>query len=226
MQKRKPITPKERQRAARLRAIWETKKRETGWTQDVLADKLGYAGPSIVSQYLNGYVPCNMEAALKFSSALKCSITDIEPEWAGLTAMTGRPAYYAESRSYPVISWVQAGMWQEIVDTFEPGDAEEWMPLPGRFGPKTFLLKVQGDSMVAPTGESYPEGCYIIVDPERPASNGDLVVAKTGEMATFKKLVLDGDQRYLKPLNPQYQALPVSDDLTISGVVRGSIFLK
>lgn len=32
--------------------------------------------------------------------------------------------------SCPLISFVQAGKWQEIIDNFQPGDAEAWIPCP------------------------------------------------------------------------------------------------
>ncbi|EGR1090072.1 LexA family transcriptional regulator, partial [Vibrio cholerae] len=73
--------------------------------------------------------------------------------------------------------------------------------------------------------KSIPEGAIIVVDPEMPYSSGSLVVACLDDSieATFKQLVIDGDQRYLKPLNPQYPAIPINDNCTIVGVVKQAI---
>ena len=51
----------------------------------------------------------------------------------------------------------------------------------------------------------------IVVDPELPYSFGSLVVARLDDSkeAAFKQLVIDSEQKYLKPLNPQYPAIPI-----------------
>lgn len=119
-------------------------------------------------------------------------------------------------RRVPIISWVQAGAWQDVQDNFHPGEADEWATafdtLPGR---SAFALKVTGDSMTSPLpgGLSFPEGTIIIVDPDRAADAGDFVVAKdtTTQRATFKKLMHDGGRWFLKPLNPGYPTIEIDD---------------
>lgn len=44
----------------------------------------------------------------------------------------------------PLISFVQAGGWCAVVDNLQPGDAEDWVPYPGRIGPHAFALRVNG----------------------------------------------------------------------------------
>jgi len=123
----------------------------------------------------------------------------------------------------PLISWVQAGCWEEIVDNFHTGDAEEWRPTTANCGPHAFALRVTGDSMVNPYGfPSIPEGSVVIVDPDRPADNGKIVVAKLvdSQEATLKRLVIDGPNKYLKPLNPDYKPIEINGNCRIVGVVR------
>lgn len=123
----------------------------------------------------------------------------------------------------PLISWVQAGDWAEAIDNFAPGDAERYLPCPKKHSASTYALKVQGDSMTAPHGRSYPEGCIIFVDPELrgSVSLGDRVVAKLNghDAVTFKQLAADGNKQYLKPLNPQHS--PIFDEFRILGKVIG-----
>jgi SOS-response transcriptional repressor LexA len=119
-----------------------------------------------------------------------------------------------ETRGYvPLISWVQAGAWGEAVDLYAPGDGEDWLPCPTSHGPRTFALRVDGDSMTAAYGKSYPAGCIIYVDPDQRGGvvSGDRVVAKLKGSAqvTFKVFVEDAGRRFLKPLNTQY---PVIDE--------------
>lgn len=82
-------------------------------------------------------------------------------------------------------------------------------------------LRVRGDSMQAPDGQSIPEGYIVFVEPARQWENGDIVVAKLDneQAATLKKLQLDGDRMYLKPLNPRYPLIEVTGECSIVGVV-------
>lgn len=126
----------------------------------------------------------------------------------------------------PLISWVKAGDWSEAADHFEPGDAEDWLPCPKTHGPRTFALRVRGDSMTSPfPGQrSYPEGTIIYIDPDVPADQGRRVVAKlidTNEV-TFKTLRNDAGKNYLAPINPQYPNLEINGNCVIVGVVIGS----
>lgn len=121
-------------------------------------------------------------------------------------------------KQVPLISWVTAGQWAEISDNFHPGDGEDLIPCSSKCGPRSFALRVKGDSMEP----DYPEGSVIVVDPEKEWRNGsDVVVRLNGEMeATFKKLALDGPRTYLKPINERYPVLDVTGkDFTICGVV-------
>lgn len=118
----------------------------------------------------------------------------------------------------PLISWVTAGLWREVVDNFQPGDAEEWVETTKRVGASAFALRVRGDSMEP----RCPDGAVIIVDPDREAVNGSLVVVRLDDdlEATFKRLVIEGGRRFLAPLNPRYPVLEIEGPAVICGVVR------
>lgn len=126
----------------------------------------------------------------------------------------------------PLISFVQAGVWSEIIDTFQPGDAEEWLPCPVRHSKSTFSLTVEGESMRNPGAKpSYEPGDIIYVDPERAANPGDRVVVRLDghKQATFKQLMEEDGRRFLKALNPEWtpRYIELDDDATICGVVIG-----
>lgn len=122
----------------------------------------------------------------------------------------------------PLISWVQAGQWTEIVDNYVPGDGELVAARDSKPGKYAFALRVEGDSMVSHNHLSFPQGTIIIVDPARAPGSGDFVVAKdvmTG-CATFKRLMQDAGHWFLKPLNPAYPLIPIDDpSIRVIGVV-------
>lgn len=119
----------------------------------------------------------------------------------------------------PLISSVQAGAWTSIVDQFQPGDAEEWVPVTKAVSKSAFALRVSGTSMEP----DYRPGDIIVVDPDGQAHSGSLVVVRmnSDNEATFKRLMLDGARTYLEPLNARYQPMEITGkDYTICGVVR------
>jgi SOS-response transcriptional repressor LexA len=123
----------------------------------------------------------------------------------------------------PLISWVQAGNWHEAEDIYHPGEAEDYLPCPAAHGKQSFALRVEGDSMTAPHGKSYPEGCIIFVDPDQRGGivSGDKVIAKlNGDNAvTFKVFIEDAGIKFLKPLNQQYPT--INEPFRILGKVIG-----
>ena len=127
----------------------------------------------------------------------------------------------------PLISWVQAGQWAEVIDQLKPGDAEEWIPTSVPIHKHTYALRVKGDSMRNPDGDpTFPHGSVIIVEPDSIDAPDRLVgslviVRRTGDdEATFKKLVRDAGKFYLMPLNPQYPRLELQEGDAFCGVVR------
>lgn len=125
-----------------------------------------------------------------------------------------RPAGALRGR-VPVISAVQAGHFTDAVDNYAPGDADEWIDVGVPVKRHTFALVVEGDSMEP----EFTEGMRVVVEPDMTPEIGDYVVAGNGEQATLKKLVRDGNDLYLKPLNPRYPIKPLGD-ARIIGVVR------
>jgi SOS-response transcriptional repressor LexA len=116
----------------------------------------------------------------------------------------------------PLISWVQAGHWADIVDNFATGDAEAWLETTARLSPRSFALRIVGDSM----SPKVPDGSIVIFDPDRDYHHGSLVLAKrTGDQqATFKQLWYDGTTPYLKPLNERFPMLDMPQDSRILAV--------
>ncbi|WP_445236095.1 LexA family protein [Escherichia coli] len=129
-------------------------------------------------------------------------------------------------RRVPVISWVQAGQFTECRAAEVFSEVDKWVDTSLKVGDNSFALEVKGDSMTNPNGlPTIPEGATVIVDPDPDAEprHGKIVIARldgTNE-ATVKKLVIDGPQKFLVPLNPRYPNIPINGNCLIIGVVKG-----
>lgn len=226
MEKKRTLTTEQLQDASRLKALYESKKKELGITQQDVADQLEIS-QGAVGHYLNGRNPLNLNVAAVFANLLQVQIADFSPSIAAEAERLSRASnvsYVSVAKprnSYPLISWVSAGSWCEAVEPYTLKEIEEWYESDAHVEGTAFWLKVQGDSMTSPVGLSIPEGMNILVDTGKEAKNGSLVIAKLTDAneATFKKLVIDGGSTYLKPLNPQYPLLQVNGNCKIIGVV-------
>ncbi len=228
MGKKIELTQQDTQNAARLKQIWNDNKDRLSLTQEKAADALGYATQGAVSQYLNGRVPLNIEATIRFASLLGVAPEDIRPDLSDLlkfvrSTTPGEPsAPAAESDyEYPLLSWVRAGEFTEIDGQYTQHDALRWVDTTKKASSSAFWLEVHGDSMTAPVGSkpSFPEGMLILIDPELDVGSGEFCVAVKDGEATFKKYLRDGWQQFLKPLNPQYPVIPINESCRVIGKV-------
>ena len=199
-------------------------RKHRGLTQAQLAELSGLK-QSDISKLENGTIQ-RTTGLIGLSTALRCSAVwldtgDGQP-WIDENVKEG-----PEIRGLvPLISFVQAGSWCDIVDNLLPGDAYDWMPCPVKHSTSTFCLEVEGESMFNPTGRySYSPGDIIFVDPAKAAKHGDRVVVRLDDQqqATFKQLIEEDGRKMLKALNPDWKPryIEVNGNATICGVVIG-----
>lgn len=129
-----------------------------------------------------------------------------------------------KGRPVPVISWVQAGAWTGV-DSIPVGTQfEEWLPPNPDSGKNGYGLIVVGSSMKP----DFKPSDRIYVNPDIQTydlQTDDLVIVScSGESeATFKKLIVEGDNKYLQPLNPNWpdQIIKLTEDCRLVGKVVG-----
>lgn len=191
--------------------------REAGLSQADLHRKSGYTRAAI-SKWVNGQ--SEPKDILKLARIL-----GVSPEW----LQTGKESRALDTslpsdalpmparRLAPVISYVQAGNWAELVDAYPMGEGFEHIDIDAKWSANSFVLKVRGDSML-PT---LTEGAYIVVDPAVEwMHNRIVVVRQNGDTeVTVKRLVKDGDTYFLKPDNTNYRPMEMGKDAHICGVV-------
>ncbi len=236
----KPLTDQQLTEAAALKTLfkaWQQRRKGEGlpFSQDWASEQMRF-GQSAMNQYLNGKIPLNPEAASKFAVLMGVNIESFSPAISdeivvlaeGVDAI-GRldsnvsPGPEIRGR-VPLVSWVQAGAWCKAEDLLPPGEAERWFDCPVNHSSSTFTLRVRGDSMTAPHGNTrtYPEGCFIFVDPEkRMPDNGDRVVAclEGSDEVTFKVYKNEDGRQWLQPLNPTHE--PIREKFKVLGTVLG-----
>lgn len=215
------------------------KRKAQGLTLQQLGDVFGITRSS-VSDWESGKTRPDQEKLVKLAKVLGTTLQDLlsdtDPKSAVIPELkNSKPATLLDQNvtgihraagALPVISWVQAGEWGEIVDNFQPGDAEEWIVCP--FPNSDFILKVVGESMYNPGGElSFRDGDYISVSAKKEPLHRSLVIAKrkNDQSATFKQLLIENNGMImLHALNPSWpnRYLEVDEQTHIVGVVTGT----
>lgn len=119
--------------------------------------------------------------------------------------------------SVPIINWKQAAVWTKFKNELKGQTWAHWTSTDLIIDEASFAIKVKGDAM-APT---FVEGTALIVDPKVEPKNRDFViVALAGNAnATFRQLLLDGDDRYLRAVNGEFRTMQLDKGNKIIGTV-------
>lgn len=122
-----------------------------------------------------------------------------------------------EMVNVPIIGKVAAGQPLLAVENIEG-----YFPIPSEFmsNNKTFMLVVQGDSMI---NAGIFNGDYVVVEQQQTAENGQKVVALVEDSATVKTFYKEKDHIRLQPENDSMSPIIVQPDQTfqILGKVIG-----
>ncbi|MCG9014564.1 XRE family transcriptional regulator [Laribacter hongkongensis] len=197
-------------------------RKNKGMTQGQLAAAVGIAQPTL----------SNLEKG-KHAETVKiveiAKTLGVRPEWlsSGAGPMLEGEACALDANvspgpnirgMLPLISWVQAGAFCDVIDCLQPGDAEAWYPCPVTHTPNAYVLRVDGDSMFP----EYRDGEMIFVDPRGGYVHGDDVIVRDPDgKATFKRLQITPDGTFLLAINPAWpdRIIRIPDNSQICGKV-------
>jgi SOS-response transcriptional repressor LexA len=117
----------------------------------------------------------------------------------------------------PLINWKQASIWEKFQSELRSQTWSDWASTDLTVSDSAFAIRVNGDAM-APT---FIEGTILIIDPEVEANNRDyVIVASAGrESATFRQMLLDGDDQYLRAINNEFRTMQVEKGNKIMGTL-------
>ncbi|HGB3909061.1 TPA: LexA family protein [Salmonella enterica subsp. enterica serovar Birkenhead] len=225
--KKKPLTTDQLEDAKRLKGIFLSKKKELGLSQESIALELGVS-QSAINQLFGGVNALNVSTAAQLAKLLKVKVGDFSPALASSIAdmaqMIEEPRPMIPTFEYPLLSSVQAGAFTANDYSYTERDAIKWIATTTKASEKAFWLEVEGHSMTAPQGAipSFPEGILILVDPNESINPGDFCVARMGsDEFTFKRLIREGGEFYLQPLNPQFPLLKINENCqTVGRVIK------
>ena len=120
---------------------------------------------------------------------------------------------------HPLISWVQASDWSSLATGQAMPHGTALIPCPIKCSVKSFVLHTQGASMEP----KFHDGDMIFVDPKvEPEHDHYVIVRSKGSAeAILRQLIVEGERRYLKALNPDWPERIIKMDAaaTICGVV-------
>lgn len=161
-----------------------------GLTQEQLG-KMVDVSRSTITQWERGWTTPRMGNVQLLAGALGVSTADIIadelPPSNAIKPATAKPAYA------PLLGRVHAGQAQE------PDVLQDAVPVPYeiiKHHPQGYFLQVEGDCM----DNVYPEGCYILIDPEQRPSNGSIaVVSIDGADYVMRRLYRGANTLILSP---------------------------
>jgi SOS-response transcriptional repressor LexA len=120
-------------------------------------------------------------------------------------------------KSVPIIDWKSAENWEETTHSLKPDNYFDWIICESSNEKNLFALRVRGDSM----WPQFQENTILIIDPNKQANNKGFVIVyiKKNDEIVFRQLILEGNYKFLKALNPIFPTIQIGESDRIIGVI-------
>ena len=185
----------------------QTAREKRQLSKSQLAKEVGVTR-SAIGQWENGAVG-DLKCRYFFPLA---KALDINPEELFFgTPTTGSELTPTQVWFVPLLEWDNLGETMPITTM-------QYIPTTLALEPEEgFALRVRSDIMQG-AGSPFAPEATVIFDRKRNWESGDFVIADTGDGFVFRQIMADGNQIFLKPINPQYPTITCQEPITVIGV--------
>lgn len=179
------LTQPEIEDARRLKQLWNAKKEELHLSQVKAAKELGYNSQGAISQYINGRVSLNFQAAAKFAKLLRVEIKDISPRFAQLV---GKPIPTSlDGYTAPVLGQLGGMQTTIVLDWF--AYSEKFCEIVGVPSEHVKLVRVEDSSF-----KEFPAGTVFVVDDrEQKAPSDGVYLLQDGDKIIGRRVTIEPD---------------------------------
>jgi len=177
---------------------------------------------NIIKKYYrrNRRLPSYSEMLKLFGLASKKAIFDIVHKWIDegfLKKINNKLAPTSKFFALPLLGIIKAGFPILAEENRDYLTLDEYLI---EDPTSSFLLKVSGDSLIQ---AGIFEGDIVVIEKDKQASTGDIVLAQIDREWTLKILEKTHDGVRLRAANPKYPPFSPSQELTIHGVVKAVV---
>ena len=173
-------------------------RKKNNWSQDILAEKLGYKSYTTIQKWEMGTSEPPLKTLKVLAELFNVDMHDLANVDLESTILS--PYTPSESTRIPVYGCIPAGVPLEAIECIEGyiDIPDEWI----KSGDEYFGLKVKGNSMYP----KYMDGDLIILRRQSDCESGqDAAVRVNGDDATLKKVIKQQFGIMLQPINPEYE---------------------
>lgn len=114
----------------------------------------------------------------------------------------------------PIISWQDCKNWRNSVSKLTTESHPDWLMVDSSMHDAIFALKVYGDAM----WPNFPQNSVLIIAAKQPINKNFIIIQKNDEVI-FRQLIMDGEFKFLKAINPIFPILQLDEEDNIIGVI-------
>ena len=178
-------------------------RKKRGWSQDYLAERLGYKSYTTIQKWESGVSEPTLKKAHAIADLFGVDINDLTGSNIedAETKLPPDAIPYAPTQRIPILGRISAGL-----PLYADEQIEGYTYTDLNHGGEYFALRVHGDSMDA---LGIKEGYLVIVRRQDYVDNGTICVVLVGDNeATMKRFYQDGDTVTLMPQSTNPKHMP------------------
>lgn len=117
----------------------------------------------------------------------------------------------------PIISWQDACKWSETLQNLTLDAWEDWTIVDINASVNAYALIIDNHLL----GNKFPYGALLVVEPDCKPEEGDYIIvhAKSSKKAMLRQLLIEGDEKWLLPLNEKMNTIPFNKECTFCGSI-------